>query len=236
MRGAVPCEERVRRDGRPVDDQLDLAEQLLERNAEPTADLLQPGDEAERRVGRRRARLVHEPHVASAEDEEVGERAADVDSDPVAHARSLAVSASSIPLRSAKQRDAVARTRLLGREQAVAHLLEDQPGVAAMGVAVAAAAAVARFADRPRRDVVDDLLGAPLLDRAVGEVQPQLVQPGRLAAEQPRRRVGALGRRRRRRSSRRARRSRRSASGRSCRARRATRPPRPSPAGTRTAP
>ena len=144
---AAAGQERVRGDGRAVHDQLDLGQELGERAPGADRDLLEAGDEAERRVAGGRARLVDEPRPVGAEHEEVGERPADVDADAVAHA---AAAVPSRPRRAAavgEDRDAVARPRLLGREQPVAHLLPDLLRVAAARVAVAAAAAVAA----PRR-------------------------------------------------------------------------------------
>jgi hypothetical protein len=64
--------------------------------------------------------------------------------------------------------------------------------VAAVWVAVAAAAAVQCLADGALRDPEHDLFRAPVPDGAVGIVEPELVQAGRLAAEEAGRGVGAL--------------------------------------------
>jgi hypothetical protein len=96
-RRAPPRQHRVRGHGRAVHHHLGLAQERARVHAELRRDPLEPGDEAHRRIVGGRARLVDEPEVVGADQEEVGERPADVDADPVAHAppRSRAVSASS---------------------------------------------------------------------------------------------------------------------------------------------
>ena len=192
--GAVAGERRVRRDGRAVDDEVDRGHELGERHAEPIGDLLQAADEALRRVVRRRARLVHELDGV-AEDEEVGERAADVDAEPVAHrataSRSRAVSSGSWPdpsSRTATPKTSRARPGVSSPSRTSS---TTSPGSRRQRIAVARAAAVDRVADRPRRDR-DRLLGAPVAHRAVGERQAQRVQPAVVAAEQALGRRGAL--------------------------------------------
>ena len=101
---AAAGEHGVRRDRRAVHDRVDGGDERRDVRAEPRGDLREPGGEADRRVAGRRARLVDDPAAVLGDHEEVGERPAHVDPDPVAHARSprrRAVSASSIPERSA---------------------------------------------------------------------------------------------------------------------------------------
>ena len=81
-------EHGVRRDRGAVHDQVEPGNEPLQRELQPRRDLGEPGHEAARGIVGRAARLVDEPH-AVADEEEVGERPADVDADPVAHARSL---------------------------------------------------------------------------------------------------------------------------------------------------
>ena len=101
--GSPAGQESVRGHRRPVDDQLDLGQERLERPAGAGRDLLETGHQAERRVGRRRARLMHDPCPVAAQQEEVCESPAYVDADAVRHdPRSLAVSASSTPLPSGR--------------------------------------------------------------------------------------------------------------------------------------
>ena len=78
-------EHGVRRDRRAVHDQVEPGDEPLQREVQPRGELGEARHEAARGIVGRAARLVDEPH-AVADEEEVGERPADVDADPVAHA------------------------------------------------------------------------------------------------------------------------------------------------------
>ena len=81
-------EQRVRRDGGAVHDHVEPGNEPLQCEVQPRRQLGEPRHEAARGIVGRAARLVDEPH-AVADEQEVGERPAYVDADPVAHARSL---------------------------------------------------------------------------------------------------------------------------------------------------
>ena len=81
---AAAREHGVGRHRRAVHDQVELRDEAARREVEPRGELGQAGRDRARRVVRRAARLVHEPHVV-ADEEEVREGSADVDADPIAH-------------------------------------------------------------------------------------------------------------------------------------------------------
>ncbi len=92
---AVAREHRVGRDRRPVDDHLHALREPLDVRAVGLGDLTQPAQEPERRVLGRRQGLEHPRRPVVADDEEVGERAPDVDPDTQPHRWNLSPAKSS---------------------------------------------------------------------------------------------------------------------------------------------
>ncbi len=82
---ALAGQHGVRRDRRAVHDELEGGGEPLERQVELRGEIGEPGHDAARGIVGGAARLVHEAG-ALAHEQEVGERPADVDADPVAHA------------------------------------------------------------------------------------------------------------------------------------------------------
>jgi hypothetical protein len=83
----LPLEQRVGGDGRAVNDRFGLGQQPVEVRAELGGQEREPVDQADGRVGRRRGALGDRDRAALLDEDEVGERAADVDADPVTSAQ-----------------------------------------------------------------------------------------------------------------------------------------------------
>jgi hypothetical protein len=85
--GAFALEQRVGGDGRAVDDRFRLGEEPAQIGGELRGQERKPVDEPDRRVGRRRGALGDREGALRVDRDEVGERAADVDADPVRSAQ-----------------------------------------------------------------------------------------------------------------------------------------------------
>ena len=124
----------VGRHRRPMDDHLGAGEEGGRLEPELGGDLPEPRGDAVGRVLGRRARLVDGARPVLAEDQEVRERPADVDADPVASSGAARAQTRGLRLVDAAQvpvyRDPVAGTGLPDGHQAVAHLLEHAPRIA----------------------------------------------------------------------------------------------------------
>jgi hypothetical protein len=70
-----------------VHDRLGLAEQLGEIGGKLGGQELEPVDQAERRVGRRRGALGDRESATLVDEDEIGEGPADVDADPIPSAQ-----------------------------------------------------------------------------------------------------------------------------------------------------
>ena len=82
--GSLAFEQRIGRDGGPVDDAIRRAEQRGPLNAERAGEQLQPGEHADRLIPRRRGGFGDHSATVVVDGNEIGERAAYVDADPVA--------------------------------------------------------------------------------------------------------------------------------------------------------
>jgi hypothetical protein len=82
-----PLEQRVGGDGRAVNDRFGLGEKPAEVGAELRGQEREPVDQSDRRVRRRRGAFGDREGAALVDEDEVGERAADVDADPVTSAQ-----------------------------------------------------------------------------------------------------------------------------------------------------
>ena len=87
---ALALEQRIGRDRGAVDDALGIAQQLAPRRAEPARQLVQPLEQAEPGIRRRGRGLGAGRLSVRVDRHQVGEGAADVDADDVAHAASPA--------------------------------------------------------------------------------------------------------------------------------------------------
>jgi hypothetical protein len=85
--GAFALEQRVGGDGRAVDDRVRLGEEPAQIGGKLRGQEREPVDQPDGRVGRRRGALGDREGALRVDRDQVGERAADVDTDPVRSAQ-----------------------------------------------------------------------------------------------------------------------------------------------------
>jgi hypothetical protein len=84
---SLTLEQRVGRDGRAVDDRIGLREQVVKVRAELGRQQPEAGDQPLGGIRRRRGALGDRERAVLVDDNQVGERAADVDPDAIASAQ-----------------------------------------------------------------------------------------------------------------------------------------------------